>query len=116
MAAAIALPPRMMEKPRLDVLTARQREVVHAALRGLTRPAIAAELDISLDTVRNHLTKAYERLGIHSRAALLDIFLADATISARDEGYASGYRHGYVDGLDKGRKEAAYRRQEGQHA
>jgi DNA-binding CsgD family transcriptional regulator len=112
----IVLPKRMTEAPRLDCLTARQLEVVQVALQGGTRQEMAATLGISADTLHNHMAKIYERLSIKSRAALFRIFLEDATITARNTGYATGYRHGYVDGLEKGRKEASRHHQEERRA
>lgn len=54
----------------LDELSAREREVAVHVARGLTNAEIAAALGISRRTVATHLERIYERLGIHSRAAL----------------------------------------------
>ena len=54
----------------LDKLTAREREIATLVVDGLTNAEIAARLGISPGTVGRHLANIYERLDIHSRAAL----------------------------------------------
>jgi DNA-binding CsgD family transcriptional regulator len=56
-------------EPQLG-LSAREWEVAVAVAQGLTNAAIAQMLGISRRTVATHLERIYERLGIHSRAAL----------------------------------------------
>ena len=51
-------------------LTARELEVARRAARGKTNAEIGRELGISPRTVNSHLTKIYQRLELHSRAAL----------------------------------------------
>ena len=52
---------------RAPVLTARQLEVLALLAEGLTSEAIAAQLVISVATVRNHVTAILRELGAHSR-------------------------------------------------
>jgi DNA-binding CsgD family transcriptional regulator len=52
-------------------LTERQREVADFAAAGATAQEIADTLDISKNTVKQHLKNIYERLGIGSRAELV---------------------------------------------
>jgi DNA-binding NarL/FixJ family response regulator len=54
------------------VLTAREREVATLAVTGATNREIASQLFVSARTVENHLQRAYEKLGIRSRAELGD--------------------------------------------
>jgi pSer/pThr/pTyr-binding forkhead associated (FHA) protein len=56
-------------EPQLG-LSAREWEVAVEVARGLTNVEIANNLGISRRTVATHLERIYERLGIHSRAAL----------------------------------------------
>lgn len=49
----------------------RARDVLTLVCRGLSDPAIASELGISHNTVRNHLTALYRRTGVNSRTALV---------------------------------------------
>ncbi len=53
-----------------DELSARELEVAQLVAEGLTNIEIGAKLHISPATVGRHLSNIYERLGIHSRAAL----------------------------------------------
>jgi len=57
------------EAPQLG-LSAREWEVAVAVAQGLTNAEIAKTLGISRRTVATHLERIFERLGIHSRAAL----------------------------------------------
>ncbi|HEY0334181.1 MAG TPA: alpha/beta fold hydrolase [Stenotrophomonas sp.] len=51
----------------LAVLTEREREIVEGLLAGHTNVQIAASLFISDKTVRNALTRIFDKLGVHSR-------------------------------------------------
>jgi len=51
-------------------LTPSERRVVDLAARGLTNKEIAAELFVSVYTVEDHLSHAYAKLGVRSRAQL----------------------------------------------
>ncbi|HWB73300.1 MAG TPA: LuxR C-terminal-related transcriptional regulator [Nannocystaceae bacterium] len=51
-------------------LSARELEVAKLVAEGMTNAEIGARLHISPATVGRHLSNVYERLGIHSRAAL----------------------------------------------
>ncbi|WP_198680810.1 LuxR C-terminal-related transcriptional regulator [Lentzea terrae] len=57
----------------LAVLTASERKVVELAAAGVTNRAIADHLFVTLRTVEVHLTRAYRKLGISSRAELADV-------------------------------------------
>jgi len=69
--------------PLLDDLTAREREILDVVAEGLDNHEIAARLDISEKTVRNHVSMIFSKLQIKSRA--------QAVALARDAGY--GRRH-----------------------
>ena len=51
-------------------LTARERKVLEAVADGLTDKAIAAELSISVSTVRSHLDRIREKTGLRRRSEL----------------------------------------------
>jgi len=59
-------------------LTKREREVATLAARGMTSREIATTLVVSTRTIENHLQRAYEKLGVSSRAALADVLGVDA--------------------------------------
>ena len=55
-----------------DALTAREREVLASVARhgGTPYKVVAAELHVSLHTLRNHLASIYDKLRIHNRVDL----------------------------------------------
>lgn len=57
----------------LPDLSARQREVLVGIARGRSYRQIAEELGVSPHTVKTHAERLYERLGVHSRPALLRV-------------------------------------------
>ena len=50
-------------------LSEREREVLQRIARGQSNPAIAAELYLAPSTVKTHLQRLYEKLGVSDRAA-----------------------------------------------
>jgi two-component system nitrate/nitrite response regulator NarL len=52
-------------------LTFRELQVVRCASRGKTNKAIATELGLSEHTVKNHLFRAFEKVGVSNRVELL---------------------------------------------
>ena len=65
---------------RLATLTAREREIVAGLVAGRTNAQIAASLFISDKTVRNALTRIFEKLGVHSRTQAMAL-LRDADLA-----------------------------------
>lgn len=52
----------------------RRRAVVERVARGMSRPAVAAELGISVRTVAAHLATTYRQLGLANRVELANWF------------------------------------------
>ncbi len=48
-------------------LTAREKEILGSLSKGNSYKLIAAEFDISIDTVRTHIKNIYEKLRVHSQ-------------------------------------------------
>jgi DNA-binding NarL/FixJ family response regulator len=79
---------RLLKRPReqgpLDELTEREREVLGLMAEGLTNPAIAARLIVSLRTVETHVNRVFTKLGLtpegheHRRVAAVLAYLRDA--------------------------------------
>ena len=70
--------------PALGDLTAREREILEVVAEGLDNYEIAARLDISEKTVRNHVSIIFSKLQAKSRA--------HAVALARDAGLGTGIR------------------------
>ena len=64
--------PRRLQFSGADSLTASERRVAELAAGGLGNRDIAQTLFVTIKTVENHLARAYQKLGINSRAALPD--------------------------------------------
>ncbi len=60
---------RRRAEPSAPVLSAREREVLIRIARGQSIPAIAADLYVAPSTVKTHVQRLYEKLGVSDRAA-----------------------------------------------
>ena len=57
---------RMVEK-----LTGRESDMLQGICRGATDEEIAADLSVSLSTVRNHVASLYRKIGVNRRSAVV---------------------------------------------
>ncbi len=57
--------------PELATLPARAREVLGLMAQGLSDDAIAGQLGIARNTLRNHIAAIYAKLGVHKRSAVV---------------------------------------------
>jgi FixJ family two-component response regulator len=64
--------------PSLDILSARERQVLEGIVRGLTNKGIGIELGISHRTVEIHRARLMRKLNVTSLAALLTLSLPQA--------------------------------------
>lgn len=55
-----------------DMLTPKEREILKALSKGLRYKEIAAEMNISMETVRSHARHIYEKLHVQSRTEALN--------------------------------------------
>jgi len=55
------------QKTFKDTLSTRERDVLTLLVRGLTNPEIAAEMNVSENTVRFHLKNIFAKLGVNNR-------------------------------------------------
>ena len=67
---------------KLPALTARERQVLEGIARGLDNAEIATALALSEKTVRNHVTRVFDKIGVAHRY--------QAIVLARDAGLADG--------------------------
>jgi len=58
-------------------LTPRENQILELLTKGFLYKEIASELNISIDTVHNHLRKIYEKLQVHSRTEAVVKFLKE---------------------------------------
>lgn len=54
-----------------DILTPRQHQIVDALVDGLSYKMIADKLEISIDTVRDHIKRIYRSLEVNSKAEVI---------------------------------------------
>jgi DNA-binding NarL/FixJ family response regulator len=66
--------PPPASQPELD-LTRREREILDWVSRGYGNKEIADKLSITVETVRHHLKKVYEKLHVHSRSEAVVQFM-----------------------------------------
>ena len=76
------MPTFLTGKEQHDMLTAREREILQLISQGMTNGAIARELFISVNTVRNHVQGLLAKLGAHSKLEALSIAIRDGIIDA----------------------------------
>jgi DNA-binding NarL/FixJ family response regulator len=65
------LPPLVTDSMGRILLTTREQEIVSGVTEGMKNREIAELLHLSENTVKNHLFRIYERLGISNRAELI---------------------------------------------
>lgn len=70
--------------PAFDALSPRERETLALLANGLSNAEIAERLGISEKTVRNHLSRVFDKLGVWSRA--------QAIVFARERGFTGDAR------------------------
>ncbi len=58
-------------KTKLAQLTKREQQTFTLSARGLDNDAVAKELGVAKNTVRNYVASLYKKLGVHSRAELM---------------------------------------------
>jgi DNA-binding NarL/FixJ family response regulator len=62
-------------KSETDILTDREREVLTLLVKGHSYKMAAAELHITLETIRSHIKKIYNKLHVHSSGEAIAIAL-----------------------------------------
>lgn len=74
-------PPRLIARlfrEEKTILTPKQRQVMVLLTSGLSRQEIADEMGVTMETVKSHLSTAYERLGAHNQIEAINAFLEEA--------------------------------------
>jgi DNA-binding NarL/FixJ family response regulator len=63
-----------MDSKRMDLLSAREKEILEQLSKGLMYKEIAAQLFLSPETVRKHVYHVYEKLHVSNRVAAVNKF------------------------------------------
>ncbi len=93
---------RTVNSRGLSLLSKREIQVVHCLAEGLSNREIAERLKLSQHTVKNHLFRIFEKLGVSSRIELLYMTLSKTgpgELRVEDSTNASdraGFRHEFV--------------------
>jgi DNA-binding NarL/FixJ family response regulator len=64
-------PARIVSAKGVPLLTKREEQIVHMVAEGLPNPEISSKLGVTEHTVKNHLFRIYEKLGISNRVELV---------------------------------------------
>ncbi len=59
-------PKQPARNQEIDMLSAREQEVLQLLIDGYSYKMIASKLEVALDTVRTHIRRIYEKLHVHS--------------------------------------------------
>jgi DNA-binding NarL/FixJ family response regulator len=70
----------------LSALTPREREILTLVGTGLSNPQIAAELFISENTVKTHVARVFDKLGVHERVQAVIIAYDTGLVTPQSRG------------------------------
>lgn len=82
-AATRPIPRPSAERPRLEKLSGREREVLERIARGQTQREIATGLGISVKTYETYRSRVLEKLGLSTRADLVAFAIHSGVLRAR---------------------------------
>ena len=75
---------RRVEDPAGPPLSARELEVLREVARGQANREIGETLDVTEQTVKNHLTNILQKLGVHSRTVAVTVAVREGWIALED--------------------------------
>jgi DNA-binding NarL/FixJ family response regulator len=76
---------RMSEGERAEELSARELEVLRLLVAGASNKAIAAQLGLSENTVKSHISHIFDKLDVQSRAEAVAVALQRGLVPLRGE-------------------------------
>jgi DNA-binding NarL/FixJ family response regulator len=89
---------RAIDANGLSLLSKRETEVVRCLAEGLTNREIAERLGLSQHTIKNHLFRVYDKLGVSSRLELLFMTLSQPSVPQSTDAASPGtVAHVYKD-------------------
>ena len=65
-----------MTQDPINSLSKRERAILEALSKGLTNKQLSAELEISTNTVKFHLSNLYDKLDVQNRAQAIAFYYA----------------------------------------
>ena len=68
---------RQLQKNPIQQLSRRERIILEALSKGLTNRELSSELDISINTVKFHLSNLFEKLSVQNRAQAIAYFYSN---------------------------------------
>jgi DNA-binding NarL/FixJ family response regulator len=77
---------RAIDAQGVSLLTKREQAVVECVAEGLTTQEIAQRLQLSRHTVKNYLTRIFDKLGVSNRMELLFFVLARSPLNGKSTG------------------------------
>lgn len=77
---------RQLQSDPISQLSKRERALLASLSNGLTNRELASEFDISINTVKFHLSNLYEKLGIRSRAQAIAFYYGSHTPKTGEHG------------------------------
>lgn len=80
----VAVPGKPREREPLEELSARERDILRLATRGLSNREIADELSLSIRTVQGHLTHIFNKMQVGSRTEAVVRGLKEGWITLED--------------------------------
>lgn len=99
-AVAEAIGPLFVPARTTDAsLTPREVEIMRLLVAGMTDPAIAAALFISVRTVENHVARIFTKLGVRTRTAAVTAALSSGLIEAEHASSETVQGHGSQYGI-----------------
>jgi DNA-binding NarL/FixJ family response regulator len=84
-ALLVRLLPRLhrREQPTRFELTPRELDVLKLLAGGMSNAAIADDLNLSVNTVRNHVANLLMKLGVHSKLEALSVAVREGLVAPR---------------------------------
>ncbi len=77
---------RELQSDPIQRLSRKERAMLDALSKGLTNRELSAELGITINTVKFHLSNLYEKLSVKNRAQAIAFFYSSRLALERDEG------------------------------
>jgi len=75
---------QLNNKPRLEILTKREREILKMVAEGHTNRSVASRLCLSIKTVEKHRSNMMKKLDLHNASALTTFAIGQGLIASQE--------------------------------